>query len=86
MTGKKTDLAALGALLYALGIDVFADAEEPAAEISLPPEIMEIAQKRWEAKKSKDFALADSLRKEAFEKGWLILDKKDGFSIFPKKA
>lgn len=86
LTGKKTDLAALGALLYALGIDVFADAEESAAEISLPPEIMEIAQKRWEAKKSKDFALADSLRKEAFEKGWLILDKKDGFSIFPKKA
>lgn len=47
---------------------------------------MDIARKRWEAKKAKDFASADKLRNEALEKGWIILDKKDGFSVSPKKA
>ena len=86
MSGEKSDISAFGSLLYALGIDVFAGAEDSAEEVPVPDEIMDIARKRWEAKKAKDFASADKLRNEALEKGWIILDKKDGFSVSPKKA
>ena len=86
LSGEKSDISAFGSLLYALGIDVFAGAEDSAEEVPVPDEIMDIARKRWEAKKAKDFASADKLRNEALEKGWIILDKKDGFSVSPKKA
>ena len=40
-----------------------------------------MAQARWDAKKAKDFAKADELRKKLTELGWSVLDKKDGFDI-----
>ena len=80
LSGGAEDLAALGSLLYALGIDVFA--ASPSSETAdAPAEIVELAQMRWEAKKSKDFAKADELRKKITELGWNVLDKKDGFDI-----
>ncbi|MFR6034548.1 MAG: hypothetical protein ACLUKN_16085 [Bacilli bacterium] len=50
----------------------------------VPDEIMDIARKRWEAKKAKDFASADKLRNEALEKGWIILDKRRIFRLSEK--
>ena len=81
LDGKSEDIAALGSLLYALGIDLSseAQAEQPAADI--PEEIRQMAQARWDAKKAKDFAKADELRKKLTELGWSVLDKKDGFDI-----
>ena len=81
LDGKSEDIAALGSLLYALGIDLSseAQAEQPAADV--PEEIRQMAQARWDAKKAKDFAKADELRKKLTELGWSVLDKKDGFDI-----
>lgn len=76
------NLEAFGALLYALGLDPLNGGEEEAEEA--PEEIAELARQRWEAKKAKNFALADELRGKISATGWTVLDAKDGFSL--KKA
>jgi len=53
--------------------------EKPKVEA--PEEIKVLAQKRWDAKQTKDWAAADQLRAELTEKGWTIKDSKDGFEI-----
>lgn len=77
--GDKKDVAALGSLMYALGIDLSEKAEESAADA--PEEITALAQARWDAKKARDFAKADELRKKLAELGWSVLDKKAGFDL-----
>jgi cysteinyl-tRNA synthetase len=44
-----------------------------------------LAEKRWAAKQSKDFATADALRKELTAAGWSMLDGKDGYKLEPIK-
>lgn len=68
--------------MYALGIDLSEiEAETQETPVEIPDEIVELANKRWEAKKAKNFALADELRKKISDLGWTVLDKKDGFDI-----
>ncbi len=50
----------------------------------IPAHITELAEKRLEAKKMKDFSLADNLRKEIEEVGFSLIDQKDGFVIEKK--
>ena len=57
-----------------LGFD-FVEKEE------IPEEIKILAQNRWQAKQNRDFALADKLRKDILDKGYLIKDSKEGFVI-----
>jgi cysteinyl-tRNA synthetase len=47
----------------------------------LPPEIIELAEKRKEAKKNKDFKSADELRNRLKEKGYEIVDTKSGYEL-----
>jgi len=54
---------------------------EAKKSIDIPDVIGELALKRWEAKKNKEFALADELRKLIFEKGFTIKDTKDNYLI-----
>lgn len=77
--GSVKDLEALGSILFALGIDVFEAQAEKQADI--PAEIAEMAQARWDAKKSRNFALADELRQKLTALGWSVLDGKDGFEV-----
>ncbi|HLT24960.1 MAG TPA: cysteine--tRNA ligase [Ignavibacteria bacterium] len=49
--------------------------------VDIPSEIIELAEKRMEAKKNKDFALADQLRNAIKEKGFEVMDTKDGYEI-----
>ncbi|MFA5258113.1 MAG: cysteine--tRNA ligase [Opitutales bacterium] len=81
-TNPKADLAALKTVLYALGIQPIPAKEESGDEA--PEEVMALAQKRWEAKQARDWAAADTLRKEVTILGWTILDRKDGWDL--KKA
>ena len=84
---SKADLQAFASLVYALGIDPFepaAAANSADAESDIPKEIRELAQRRWDAKKARDWTEADRLRGELKAAGWDVLDKKDGFDI--KKA
>ncbi len=59
------------------------DAHENLEEVNkdIPEDILAIAQKRFDAKKAKDFATADALRNELKEKGYSVLDSKDGFKV-----
>jgi len=82
-----TELKALGALTYSLGLEVDVEplrkAVEEKSTVEVPVEIAALAQKRWEAKQNKDWGAADALRNELLEKGWKILDSKDGFTVEP---
>lgn len=52
--------------------------------LPIPDEIIAIADRREEAKKSKDWQLADSLRNEIQNKGYSIMDQKGGgFDVKP---
>lgn len=71
-------LDAFGALIYALGLELFSN---QAAEPEAPEAILALAQERWEAKQSKDWAKADALRDEMLASGWIVKDSKDGFEL-----
>ena len=47
----------------------------------IPQEIDDIATERWNAKQNRDFAKADSLRQILLDKGYKVLDAKDGYKI-----
>ncbi|MGN1227972.1 MAG: cysteine--tRNA ligase [Christensenellales bacterium] len=62
-----------------LGLDL--DKMEEEKQQTIPEEITKLANERLEARKSKDFALADKIRNEVENLGYKILDTKDGFEI-----
>jgi cysteinyl-tRNA synthetase len=78
------DRAAFARVTYALGLDLGATAAR--AGIPAPPLAVDsLARRRWEAKKAKDFATADTLRSEIAAAGWTMLDGKDGYRLEPAK-
>lgn len=74
----KELLKSFGRLLYALGLELFTEAEAAA---EAPDEIQKLAQARWDAKQSKNWVEADRLRDELLAAGWTVKDSKDGFSL-----
>ncbi len=76
------DLLAFNQLIFALGLNL---TETAAPKADIPADIAALAEKRWAAKQSKDFAAADALRKELTTAGWSMLDRKDGYSLEPVK-
>ncbi len=74
-------LSAVGALVYGLGLELFTRSSTEPQESDAPPEIADLAQQRWMAKSRKDFSEADRLRDEIARKGWLVVDKPDGYAL-----
>ena len=70
-TALKAALDKLVELTDVLGIE--AETEDP-----VPQEVMDLVQKRAEAKKAKDFALADSLRDQITSMGYSVKDTANG--------
>ncbi len=62
--------------VFGLDLDKY---EEKILEI--PDEIKELSEKRLQAKKDKNFKLADELRDQILNKGYIIEDKKDGYVL-----
>lgn len=52
-----------------------------SSEISVPDEILALAEQRKQAKADKNYALADQIRAELFDQWWEIKDTKDGFEL-----
>ena len=50
-----------------------------------PDNVQELAQKRREAKKNRDFATADELRNTIDSMGWTVMDTVDGFKLIKKQ-
>ncbi len=53
-------------------------------EGAVPEEIMQLVEKRTQAKKERNFALADEIRNELDQKGYMVLDTKDGVKVSKK--
>jgi cysteinyl-tRNA synthetase len=62
----------------------FEFSERPIIENTIPDEITDLAEQRWNAKKNKEFAKSDELRKKLDELGYLIKDAKDSYEILKK--
>lgn len=63
--------------VFGLSLDKAKIVEENATD-EIPADIMELANKRAQAKKERNFALADSLRNEIMQKGYTIIDLSGG--------
>ncbi|TAG27742.1 MAG: cysteine--tRNA ligase, partial [Verrucomicrobia bacterium] len=75
----NVDPAAFERLLFALGLDLTAPAQQPNAAV--PPEVTALAEQRWAVKAAKNWAEADRLRGTITALGWTMLDRKDGYSL-----
>ena len=65
-----------------LSLDKITAPKEP--EVEVPDEVAELVRQRNEAKRNKDYALADALRARIQDAGYVLMDTKDGVKI--KKA
>ena len=63
--------------IFALGFKL----ESPHPEV--PAAITKLAEKRWAARKARDFKTADALRGEIHAAGWEMHDQKHGYSVEP---
>lgn len=50
-------------------------------ELSIPANVKELAQKRWDAKQAKNWAEADKLRQQIADLGFVVKDSKDSYEI-----
>ncbi|MBO5909930.1 MAG: cysteine--tRNA ligase [Clostridia bacterium] len=61
-----------------LGLDLLKDDE---VKDEIPDEVKELAERRWQAKQVRDWAVADEMRNKVTALGYQILDSKDGYEI-----
>lgn len=59
------------------------DAYDQKHAVAVPDEVKALADRRFEAKKAKDWAQADALRAELTALGWAVKDSKDGYTLSP---
>jgi cysteinyl-tRNA synthetase len=78
---KKKSLEAQTLLLEFLSVLGLEKFKQETEVVTIPKDIQQLAQERWEAKVNKSWELADNLRKELQEKGYSIKDNKDGYEI-----
>ena len=77
---EESFLEELYALCFILGIEKFVFHQNPKT-VEIPSDIAELAAQRWEAKCNKNFVESDRLRQLLGEKGWNIVDQKDGYEL-----
>ena len=68
--------------VFGLSLDKAKPEEKP--EIEVPDDIRAIADERFEARKAKNWAESDRLRDLLSEKGYNVLDSKDGYKLEKK--
>ena len=71
-------------LAEVLGLTAQPETETPKQDGISNAEIEELIQKRWEARKAKNFAESDRIRDELLEKGVVLTDTKDGTFWHPE--
>ena len=81
LTGRPaaSALAALNHLLKALGLTL----PEEAASSEIPEKVKTLAESRWQARLSKNWAESDKLRGELTAMGWTVKDAKDSYTLEP---
>ena len=81
---KEIDENTLDFCKRVLGLKFEIAGRQAAAPYDIPQEIKNLAEKRMEAKKNKDWAKADEIRNKIAKAGYIIVDTKDGYEV--KKA
>ena len=61
--------------------EVFSFVARPQTQITIPPEVIELAEKRLTARKEKNWAESDILRGKISELGYTVKDTKDSYSL-----
>ena len=64
-----------------LGLSLDQAAPMQSEQESAPQDVVDLAEQRKQAKADKNYALADSLREQIAQKGYAILDTKDGYKL-----
>jgi cysteinyl-tRNA synthetase len=72
-------LAAFNRMLRALGLEL----PEADSSAEVPEEIRAIAEERWQARLSKDWAKSDALRDDLAARGWSVKDGREGYELSP---
>ena len=64
--------------------DYLTEVDQKSPKESVPEEVAQLAEQRWQAKKSKNWALADELRAKIDSLGFTVKDSKEGYEIVKK--
>ncbi|MEG1581846.1 MAG: DALR domain-containing protein, partial [Clostridia bacterium] len=84
-TANESYLAELNQLITILIEQVlgftFDSGSKNKEENSIPSKILDLAEQRVEAKKNKNFALADEIRKKIEDSGYSLKDTREGYEI-----
>ena len=80
---NATKLALIGEFDKVLGLDLIKKAQESNSsdESDIPAEVLELVEKRKEARKAKDFALADQIRDQITALGYEVRETRQGTEI-----
>ncbi|MCU0427518.1 MAG: cysteine--tRNA ligase [Candidatus Kapabacteria bacterium] len=62
-------------------LEVWQFTARPAQTLAVPPEVAALAEARWQAKRTKNFAESDRLRGEIAALGFVVKDTKDGYTL-----
>lgn len=62
-------------------LEVWQFSSKPAQTLAVPPDVAKLAEERWLAKRSKNFAESDRLRGEIAALGFVVKDTKDGYTL-----
>ncbi len=71
------NLAAFDTILNTLGLELPVEEESS----SIPADIQELAEQRWQAKQNKEWATSDQLRDKLLSAGWAVKDNPDGYEL-----
>jgi cysteinyl-tRNA synthetase len=80
-SNRLAEFNAFARVLFVFGIDL----RPLLISVAIPADISVLAERRWTAKKAKDYASADVLRNELAAAGWSMLDGKEGYKLEPVK-
>ena len=64
--------------------DYLTEVDKKSPKESVPEEVAQLAEQRWQAKKSKNWALADELRAKIDSLGFTVKDSKEGYEVVKK--
>ena len=64
-----------------LDLDKAQAPKEEEQNIDVPQDVLALCEERKAAKASRDWAKADALRAQIAEKGYKVIDKKDGYTV-----
>ena len=86
-TSAKTKLELISEFDKVLGLGLISEAQKLSdknSEEDIPEEIAQLLEQRKEARKNKDFALADSIRDRISEMGYIVEETRQGTKVTKK--